>query len=435
MAMSTAVSSAIARAIARLSQSRGHSGHFLSSVPTSAYGVGAFSAPAAHVTLGFQQIGHGHRSEAPLSGVDQSLIRVERPISASRHFADELIFSASTGSSAPAAAAWGPKMSPFVTQLEACANGIVRIASLHPGFLRALQAGDATAVREARRCAGVSAPGSSTSYSSWSRRQRQRSFKQRRLTALGGRFAWSMAVAGAIQVAQLGAESEAEAAQASVHGASHSFQGRTGASSNAGASSAAGMRSGLRFDQSQGSFQASLTSLLGGLASGFSGPHGPPALFRSEGNAVGGSGAGTTARPTGAVASAASAAGQAAAAAAGAAAGAGGSGSGNGSNLLAGLERVFADNHELAYQLGIGSVAGFCSGYAVKKVSKVVAFTVGVGFIAVQLAHYWGYAPPVSSHPRRITCRAISIVTVKRTCAHMLAFVASHPRSHPHLRA
>ena len=37
-------------------------------------------------------------------------------------------------------------------------------------------------------------------------------------------------------------------------------------------------------------------------------------------------------------------------------------------------------------QLSLGTVAGFCSGYAVKKVSKVVAVTIGVVFMGVQVS-------------------------------------------------
>jgi uncharacterized membrane protein (Fun14 family) len=41
-------------------------------------------------------------------------------------------------------------------------------------------------------------------------------------------------------------------------------------------------------------------------------------------------------------------------------------------------------------QVSLGSIAGFCSGYAVKKVSKVAAFGVGLIFIGIQLARYYG---------------------------------------------
>mmetsp|Transcript_48184 Transcript_48184/g.73356 ORF Transcript_48184/g.73356 Transcript_48184/m.73356 type:complete len:124 (-) Transcript_48184:79-450(-) len=42
-------------------------------------------------------------------------------------------------------------------------------------------------------------------------------------------------------------------------------------------------------------------------------------------------------------------------------------------------------------QLGFGSVMGYCSGMAMKKIGKAVAFAVGVGFIAVQTAVSAGY--------------------------------------------
>lgn len=48
------------------------------------------------------------------------------------------------------------------------------------------------------------------------------------------------------------------------------------------------------------------------------------------------------------------------------------------------LKPVFA-------QLSFGSIMGYCSGYAAKKVGKAIAFVVGMGFIAVQSAAYTGY--------------------------------------------
>lgn len=41
-------------------------------------------------------------------------------------------------------------------------------------------------------------------------------------------------------------------------------------------------------------------------------------------------------------------------------------------------------------QLGVGLVAGFAVGYALKKVGKVVAIVVGLLFVAVQLLSYYG---------------------------------------------
>ena len=48
------------------------------------------------------------------------------------------------------------------------------------------------------------------------------------------------------------------------------------------------------------------------------------------------------------------------------------------------------DFEELGLQLSFGGVAGFCSGYALKKVSKVVAFAVGAAFVTVQVMRYNG---------------------------------------------
>jgi uncharacterized membrane protein (Fun14 family) len=41
-------------------------------------------------------------------------------------------------------------------------------------------------------------------------------------------------------------------------------------------------------------------------------------------------------------------------------------------------------------QISLGSIAGFCSGYALKKVSKAAAIVVGLGFVGLQLARYNG---------------------------------------------
>lgn len=42
-------------------------------------------------------------------------------------------------------------------------------------------------------------------------------------------------------------------------------------------------------------------------------------------------------------------------------------------------------------QLAFGAVAGFVAGYAVKKVGKVVAFALGLLFIAIQLLAWSGF--------------------------------------------
>ena len=42
-------------------------------------------------------------------------------------------------------------------------------------------------------------------------------------------------------------------------------------------------------------------------------------------------------------------------------------------------------------QLSFGSVVGYCSGYAMKKVGKAVAFVIGVGFVGLQTASHMGY--------------------------------------------
>ncbi len=44
----------------------------------------------------------------------------------------------------------------------------------------------------------------------------------------------------------------------------------------------------------------------------------------------------------------------------------------------------------LATQLGIGGVAGFCVGYAMKKVAKLAALILGFAFIGLQYLAYKG---------------------------------------------
>lgn len=48
------------------------------------------------------------------------------------------------------------------------------------------------------------------------------------------------------------------------------------------------------------------------------------------------------------------------------------------------------DVKELGMQVSLGSVAGFTSGYAVKKISKLAAVFVGLSFITIQVARYYG---------------------------------------------
>lgn len=47
-------------------------------------------------------------------------------------------------------------------------------------------------------------------------------------------------------------------------------------------------------------------------------------------------------------------------------------------------------NEELGVQLSFGGLAGFCSGYAVKKVGRAAAIIIGLGFIGVQVARLNG---------------------------------------------
>ena len=45
----------------------------------------------------------------------------------------------------------------------------------------------------------------------------------------------------------------------------------------------------------------------------------------------------------------------------------------------------------LVTKVSLGGVMGYCSGMALKKVGKALAFVVGLGFVAVQSAAYAGY--------------------------------------------
>jgi uncharacterized membrane protein (Fun14 family) len=45
----------------------------------------------------------------------------------------------------------------------------------------------------------------------------------------------------------------------------------------------------------------------------------------------------------------------------------------------------------LLTQLGVGGLAGLCSGYAMKKMGKVIAFIIGIVFLFLQLLAYQGF--------------------------------------------
>jgi uncharacterized membrane protein (Fun14 family) len=42
-------------------------------------------------------------------------------------------------------------------------------------------------------------------------------------------------------------------------------------------------------------------------------------------------------------------------------------------------------------KLSFGTVMGYCSGMALKKIGKAMAFIIGVGFVSLQTAAYYGY--------------------------------------------
>lgn len=62
----------------------------------------------------------------------------------------------------------------------------------------------------------------------------------------------------------------------------------------------------------------------------------------------------------------------------------------------------------LVGQLSVGGVAGYATGYAFKKLGKVVLFTGGLSFVALQvLSHYGRYFPKAS-----LTCMALDILHI-----------------------
>lgn len=55
------------------------------------------------------------------------------------------------------------------------------------------------------------------------------------------------------------------------------------------------------------------------------------------------------------------------------------------------MEQALDKMKPVLAQLSFGSVMGYCSGMALKKVGKAVAFVVGIGFVGLQTAASMGY--------------------------------------------
>lgn len=55
------------------------------------------------------------------------------------------------------------------------------------------------------------------------------------------------------------------------------------------------------------------------------------------------------------------------------------------------VERALESLKPLATQVGVGGIMGYCTGMAMKKVGKVLATILGLGFVALQSAAYAGY--------------------------------------------
>mmetsp|Transcript_19000 Transcript_19000/g.31076 ORF Transcript_19000/g.31076 Transcript_19000/m.31076 type:complete len:155 (-) Transcript_19000:115-579(-) len=55
------------------------------------------------------------------------------------------------------------------------------------------------------------------------------------------------------------------------------------------------------------------------------------------------------------------------------------------------IDAVVGTLGPLAMRFGFGGFVGFCSGYAMKKATKVAAVCLGVGFVCLQSLQYCGY--------------------------------------------
>jgi len=66
-----------------------------------------------------------------------------------------------------------------------------------------------------------------------------------------------------------------------------------------------------------------------------------------------------------------------------------------------------------ARKITVGSVVGYCSGIAAKTIGKMIAVTLGLGFIAIQSAVYVGY---VQVDWNKIQKHAVAHVDVVREC-------------------
>ncbi|KAL7576579.1 hypothetical protein ACA910_018070 [Epithemia clementina (nom. ined.)] len=55
------------------------------------------------------------------------------------------------------------------------------------------------------------------------------------------------------------------------------------------------------------------------------------------------------------------------------------------------MEQAIDQAKPILAKLGFGTVVGYCSGMALKKVGKAVATIIGMGFVVVQSAVYAGY--------------------------------------------
>eukprot|EP01137_Pigoraptor_chileana_P010507 Opistho-2@60282 len=55
------------------------------------------------------------------------------------------------------------------------------------------------------------------------------------------------------------------------------------------------------------------------------------------------------------------------------------------------LDVIFNAIKPVANEITLGSISGFCTGYAAKKLGKAAAFVIGLGFLGIQGAAYSGY--------------------------------------------
>ena len=76
------------------------------------------------------------------------------------------------------------------------------------------------------------------------------------------------------------------------------------------------------------------------------------------------------------------------------------------------MEKAIDKMKPILAQLSFGSVMGYCSGMALKKVGKAVAFVVGIGFVGLQTAVSMGYIDVDWSKVKNDALKPLDIVSI-----------------------